>query len=109
VDWHIVSDCNNVFKQVFISLKMDLEGEIIKYIAEKTDIKKDNLSRASRFSEDLAMDSLDMVEMTMDIEQKYGVNILDKDFDKMRTIGDVADYISERYKGNDEKGDSAKI
>ena len=44
---------------------MDLEGEIIKYVAEKTDIKKEDLNRASRFSEDLAMDSLDMVEMLM--------------------------------------------
>ena len=88
---------------------MDLEGEIIKYIAEKADVKKEGLSRASRFSEDLLMDSLDMVEMLMEFNERYKVDISDQEFGKMRTIGDVVDYIRERYRGNDESGSSVRV
>ena len=88
---------------------MSLEDEIIQYVSGKLIIDKDKLSRNSKFTEDLAMDSLDMVDMVMDIEQRYGVNIPDQEFGKMRKLGDIIDYVRERYRGDDETGVKAKL
>ena len=83
---------------------MSLDDEVIQYVSGKVDIDKEKLSRNSKFVEDLGMDSLDRTDMLMEFEKKYSINIPDQDFGKMRTIGDVVDYIKGHYRGNGETG-----
>ncbi len=47
------------------------------------------------FVNDLGGDSLDMVELVMELEDEFNVNIPDEDAQKMQTVGDAVNYINE--------------
>ena len=65
------------------------------YLSEQLDIPAEEMDRNTTF-ESLHVDSLDMVEMVMDMEQELGIDFeIDGDV-KLETIGELADYIEER-------------
>ena len=65
------------------------------YLSEQLDIPADEMDRDTTF-DSLHVDSLDMVEMVMDMQEELGVEF-DMEGDlKLETIGDLADYIEER-------------
>lgn len=47
----------------------------------------------THFSRDLGLDSLDMVDLIMQLEQEFGIRIPDEDYDKLTTMRDVLDYL----------------
>jgi acyl carrier protein len=52
----------------------------------------------ARFREDLEADSLDLVELIMAFEDKFGAEISDEDAQKITTVGDAVTYIEARKK-----------
>ncbi|MEI3424711.1 MAG: acyl carrier protein [Christensenellales bacterium] len=50
----------------------------------------------SRLIEDLKADSLDVVELIMDLEQQYGIEIPDDDLPNIHTVGDIVNYINKK-------------
>jgi acyl carrier protein len=46
--------------------------------------------------QDLGADSLDVVELVMAFEEEFGIEIPDEDAEKIRTVGDVINYLKER-------------
>jgi acyl carrier protein len=70
-----------------------LEMKLIKIVAEKLNIEEGNITTASRFQEDLGADSLDIVELLMEIEEVFGVNISDEESERLKTVGDAVKYI----------------
>ena len=65
------------------------------YLSEQLDIPAEEMNRDTTF-DSLHVDSLDMVEMVMDMEEELGVEF-DMEGDlKLETIGDLADYIEEK-------------
>ena len=52
----------------------------------------------ARFREDLEADSLDLVELIMAFEEKFGGEISDEDAQRITTVGEAVDYIDERMK-----------
>lgn len=80
-----------------MELKLDgkeLELKLIKIVAEKLNIEEKNVTAASRFQEDLGADSLDIVELLMEIEEEFGVNISDDESERLKTVGDAVKYIA---------------
>ncbi len=55
--------------------------------------------RTTNFVDDLGADSLDLVELIMEIEDKFGIKIPDEDAQRLKTVGDALDYIMERKSG----------
>ncbi len=47
----------------------------------------------SSFADDLQADSLDVVELTMALEEKYGITIPDEELPNIKTVGDIVRYI----------------
>ena len=74
----------------------DVELKMISVVAEKLSVEESSVSAASRFQEDLGADSLDMVELLIQIEEEFGVSISDEESQDLKTIGDAAKLISER-------------
>lgn len=72
----------------------ELEAKVIKIVAEKLSIDEKSVTVASRFQEDLGADSLDVVELLMEIEEEFGVSISDEDSEKLVTVGDAIRFIS---------------
>jgi acyl carrier protein len=70
-----------------------LEMKLIKIVAEKLNIEDQSVTTASRFQEDLGADSLDIVELLMEIEEVFGVNISDEESERLKTVGDAVKFI----------------
>ncbi|MCS6957797.1 MAG: acyl carrier protein [Aquificaceae bacterium] len=77
---------------------MDLEQRIKEIIADQLGVEVDKLNPGARFVEDLGADSLDVVELVMAFEEEFGIEIPDEDAEKIRTVGDVIDYLKEKVK-----------
>jgi len=59
-------------------------------------VEEDNVKPESKFVEDLGADSLDLVELIMAFEDKFGIEISDEEAEKMVTVKDVIDYIDSK-------------
>ena len=68
---------------------------IISYLSQQLDIPAEEMDRNTAF-ESLHLDSLDMVEMVMDMEEELGVDFEMEGKLNVETIGELADYIDEK-------------
>jgi len=73
-----------------------VEAKVIKIVAEKLNIEEKNVSAASRFQEDLGADSLDIVELLMEIEEEFGTSISDEESERLKTVGDAVKFIGSK-------------
>lgn len=62
-------------------------------LAEKFDADASSLTAETSIKDDLNADSLDIVELMMDLEEECGISIPDEDAVKLSTIGDIVSYI----------------
>lgn len=68
--------------------------KIIGMVAEQFGVDKEELSRETSFADDLSADSLDVVELSMTIEEEFNIGeIAEEDLKKISTVGDLADYV----------------
>lgn len=75
---------------------MDLESRIKEIIADQLGVEIEKLRDDASFVQDLGADSLDVVELVMAFEEEFGIEIPDEDAEKIRTVGDVINYLKER-------------
>lgn len=64
-------------------------------IVEKLGVDASEVTEPASFTNDLGADSLDIVELIMDFEKKFDVEIDDNDADKIATVGDAIKYIEQ--------------
>ena len=74
-------------KEIFQKLKT--------IVVDKLGVNEENVTMEATFVDDLAADSLDIVELIMNIEEEFDLEIPDNDTEKIVTIGDVVKYIEE--------------
>ncbi|MCM3727849.1 acyl carrier protein [Neobacillus bataviensis] len=65
-------------------------------IADQLGVKMELIKPESSFKDDLEADSLDMVDLTMEIEDEFAIEISDKTAATLQTVGDVVNYIEKR-------------
>ena len=70
-------------------------GRLKEIISEQLEVDADSVTPETKLGEDLNADSLDIVEMLMALEDEFGVDIPDEEIEKMKTVGDVVNYIQE--------------
>jgi acyl carrier protein len=68
--------------------------KIKKILSENLDAKAEDIKPGSLIMKDLGADSLDMVELAMAFEEEYGIKIETDDISKIKTVQDLADFIS---------------
>jgi acyl carrier protein len=74
----------------------EVYNTIKEIINELLDIEDDKIKMESRFREDLEADSLDLVELIMEFEERFGGEISDEDAQKITTVGEAVNYVSTR-------------
>lgn len=74
---------------------MSTEEKVTQIVSDQLEVPKEEISRESSFIDDLKADSLDIVELVMEFEEEFGVQVAEDDYDKIRTVGDAIDYIEE--------------
>lgn len=73
----------------------EVKEKVISIVSEQLNIPKDDIKLESAFIADLKADSLDLVELVMEFEDEFGVQIPEADQDKIQTVGNAVDYIME--------------
>ncbi len=68
-------------------------GKIKDIITELLDVEGEKITLEARFREDLEADSLDLVELIMEFEEKFGGEISDEDAQKITTVGEAVEYL----------------
>lgn len=72
---------------------MAVEQEVIDIVVEQLGVDKDDVNLDKSFVEDLNADSLDLTELIMTFEERFGCEISEEEAEKMRTVRDVVNYI----------------
>lgn len=75
---------------------MKLEERVIEIIIEQLDVTREECVPEASFIDDLGADSLDLVELIMEMEENFGVQISDDELGKIRTIQDVIEYLKNK-------------
>ena len=65
-------------------------------ISDKLGVSESEITEKANFVSDLGADSLDVVELVMEIEKKFDINIPDQDAETFKTVGDAVAYISSK-------------
>ncbi len=75
---------------------MTIEEKVSAIVAEKLGVDKTEVTPDAVFIDDLGADSLDLVELIMAMEEEFGFEIADEEAEKLRTVGDVINFIKAR-------------
>ena len=65
-------------------------------VGENLGVEPERLTDTSSFVQDVGADTLDIVEMVMELEEAFGISIPDADAEKILTVGDLVDYLARR-------------
>ena len=90
----------NILKTYFINLTVNTMSEVASKVTEiivnKLGVDAAEVTPNASFTNDLGADSLDTVDLIMEFENQFGIQIPDDDAQKISTVGDAIKYIEER-------------
>jgi acyl carrier protein len=72
----------------------EVMSRIREHLAAELEVDASVITDATRFKEDLEADSLDLVELTVELEDTYGIRIPDEEAARILTVGQAADYVA---------------
>ncbi|GGA92335.1 acyl carrier protein [Ornithinibacillus halotolerans] len=72
----------------------DVFDRVKEIIVDKLDVDESKVTLEASFKEDLDADSLDVVELVMELEDEFDMEIADEEAEKINTVGDAVDYIN---------------
>jgi acyl carrier protein len=75
-----------------------IEQKVKSIIAENLGVAEDEIKNTSSFIEDLGADSLDIVELVMQMEEEFEVEIPDEEAENIKTVQNAVDYITSHKK-----------
>ena len=72
-----------------------VEERVIEIVSEQMSVSKDQITRETSFINDLGADSLDTVELVMELEEEFDITIPDEKAEEIQTVGQAVDYIQQ--------------
>jgi acyl carrier protein len=75
---------------------MTLEEKVIKLVMEQLDVTREECVPEASFIDDLGADSLDLVELIMEMEEVFGIEIADEELEKIRKVKDVIEFLKSK-------------
>jgi acyl carrier protein len=76
-------------------VEKSVERRVIEIIIEQLGVGEEEVTMEASFIDDLGADSLDLVELIMAMEEEFSLEISDEDAEKIQTVQDVVNYITE--------------
>jgi acyl carrier protein len=73
-----------------------IEAQVKSIVAEQLGVKEEEVTNQASFVDDLGADSLDTVELVMALEEEFETEIPDEDAEKIKTVQQAIDYITQR-------------
>jgi acyl carrier protein len=72
---------------------MNIQERVKNIIVDQLAVEAEKVTDTASFIDDLGADSLDIVELVMTMEEEFELDIPDEDAEKMKTVGDVINYV----------------
>lgn len=69
------------------------EERVVEIVSTNLGVNKEQITRETRFTDDIGADSLDIVELVMELEEEFEITIPDEEAEKIKTVGEAIDYI----------------
>lgn len=76
--------------------KEEIFAQLKEMLVDQLGVDEEDITMEASFQDDLDADSLDLVEMIMEMEDKFSVKISDEEAEKIRTVGQAVDFVAER-------------
>jgi acyl carrier protein len=74
----------------------DTLSRVTAIVVDRLGVEEADVKPAASFKDDLGADSLDVVELVMELEDEFDLEISDEEAEKISTVADVVDYINSR-------------
>lgn len=74
----------------------DVFEQVKQIVIDRLDVDESKVTLEASFKEDLEADSLDVVELVMELEDQFDLEISDEDAEKIATVGDAVNYINSK-------------
>ena len=74
----------------------DHSAKVKDIIEKELGVEREKLTTEASFIDDLGADSLDIVELVMEFEKEFNIDIPDEDAEKLRTVGDAINYLNQK-------------
>lgn len=71
----------------------EIEDKVMSIVSEQMSVDRSEIKRETSFVNDLNADSLDTVELVMELEDEFDMSIPDEEAEKLQTVGQAIDYI----------------
>jgi len=78
----------------------DVMAKVKEIIVSKLGVEESQITPEASFTNDLGADSLDTVELVMEFEKAFDIQIPDEDAEKISTVGDAVKYLNEKIKAS---------
>ena len=79
-------------------MSSSVADRVIDIVSEQMGVEREKISRETSFVNDLRADSLDTVELVMELEDKFSLSIPDEEAEKIQTVGQAIDYVQKHAK-----------
>ena len=90
---HREIDKRKIFNLKNITIMSEIANRVTDIITDKLGLDKEQVTETASFTTDLGADSLDTVELIMEFEKEFNLEIPDEDAQKIKTVKDAVDYI----------------
>ena len=71
----------------------EVMGLVRAHLSEELEVDAAEIEEGTRFKEDLDADSLDLYELVMELEDRYGVSVSEEQAARIKTVGDAVDFV----------------
>ena len=72
---------------------VEIEEKVVQIVSDQMSVDKSEINRETSFVNDLNADSLDTVELVMELEDEFDLTIPDEEAEKLKTVGEAINYI----------------
>ena len=70
--------------------------KVREHLATELEVGSDQIADGTRFREDLDADSLDLYELVMELEDRYGIRVSEEEAAELKTVSDAVDFVAAR-------------
>ena len=81
-------------------MSASVEERVRNIICDQLAVEAEKVTQNASFIDDLGADSLDIVELVMEFEKEFNIDIPDEDAEKLRTVGDAIGYLNTKMGSN---------